>query len=694
MTTWRDSFALNAINSNSHEDPDVTVLDDGRMVAVWYERDGGVSEFYIRFQILDPFGNAIGPLLTVDPGNMSTVSFEPDIHALPNGGFVVVYLDAAATALIYRKYDSNGVELSDGTIVSGPGWRNAVDGPGVAVAADGSFFVTYNFRDPASTANDEVRGNLVDANGVVGTQQIIRADSFTTNPLSIQGNPSDPETAALKNGGFVTVYREGDGPEGSRKELTIEFRLTNSDGTNGINANVTLTDGSFDTNPVVAALDSGGFAVAFEETDSVNWRVFDSAGNAVAGRMSIELPGGVDGTGILGLSDGTFVIAYTDEARNVLVVLQLDASGTIMSSFDAQNNVGMFGETPSIELAELPDGRIVLTYGDTENFMEILDFGNTIDVFGNYQVGTVNNDVFTIDPGVALVDGGAGNDTITGNAGDNTIYGNEGFDTLRGGNGNDTLDGGLSADKLYGQGGDDYLEGGDGNDLLLGGTGADEMYGGLGRDVFYFDHLDTVVDGGAGYDRAIASSTSQAVSLDMTSGSIQAAFGSAFGDTLDASGATFRTRIAGEDGNDTIIGGTLADRITGDGGDDMITGGAGNDKFIFASGWGNDTITDFDNGRDRMDVAQAGITDISQLPISASGADTLVEFGADSILLQGVDVATVNAFDFRFAAASSDMMDDAASLLSTYNLPARSSFDDAYDWQESIYADIDDMMLF
>lgn len=688
MTIWREAFTLNDVNAFGHDDVDVTVLNDGRMVAVWYERDfSSNNDTFIKIQILDPFGNDIGPELTVNPSDTSPLYFDPDIHALPDGGFLIVYNDLKANALVYRKYDSLGVETSDGNIVSGTGWGIPFDGPGVAVAADGSFFVSYEFTDPGAPADQQIRGNLVDANGVVGAQVTIREDTEITSPSTIQGNPADPETAALKNGGFVTVYREGDGAVGSTKEATIEFYLSN-----GTRDNVTLTDGEFDSRPVVAALDSGGFVVAWEEQDSVNWKVFDSSGNALGVRKSVEIGGFVDGTGVLGLSDGTFVIAYFDETQNKMVAMHLDAAGTILTTQDVFGSAA--NDNPSVEMAEMPDGRVVLTFWSVENYMAVLDFGNTIDTFGNYQVGTTGNDTFTLAAGIELADGGTGNDTIIGNGGDNTIYGNDGFDELKGGNGNDTLDGGNSGDRLFGQNGDDFLTGGDGNDLLSGGNGADIIFGGAGRDTIYFDHLDTTVSGGAGYDRAIASSTSQAVSLDMTTGSIQAAFGSVFGDTLDASGASFRTRIAGEDGNDTIIGGTLADRITGDGGDDTITGGAGNDKFIFASGWGDDIITDFDNGRDRLDVAQAGITDISQLTITASGADTLVEFGADSILLQGVDVSTVNAFDFRFATVSSDMMDDAASLLSTYNLPARSSFDDAYDWQESIYADIDDMMLF
>jgi Ca2+-binding RTX toxin-like protein len=94
-----------------------------------------------------------------------------------------------------------------------------------------------------------------------------------------------------------------------------------------------------------------------------------------------------------------------------------------------------------------------------------------------------------------IIDGGAGNDTITAGAGDDTVQGGAERDFITGGSGSDHLDGGADIDKLYGDDGNDVLVGGDGNDylfglngndMLIGGAGNDYLHGGNGSDTFVF----------------------------------------------------------------------------------------------------------------------------------------------------------------------------------------------------------------
>ncbi len=101
-----------------------------------------------------------------------------------------------------------------------------------------------------------------------------------------------------------------------------------------------------------------------------------------------------------------------------------------------------------------------------------------------------NGQVFE-DTKAYLVNGQAGNDTITTAAGDDVVYGGSGADTISTGKGNDKLFGGSGADKLYGGADDDDLDGGSGNDVLDGGSGADYLVGGTGNDT---------MTGGSGQD--------------------------------------------------------------------------------------------------------------------------------------------------------------------------------------------------
>jgi len=129
-------------------------------------------------------------------------------------------------------------------------------------------------------------------------------------------------------------------------------------------------------------------------------------------------------------------------------------------------------------------------------------------------------------------------------------------------------------------------------------------------------------------------------------------------DNLD--GGAGSDRLDGGAGSDILVGGAGNDRLTGGSGDDAMDGGVGNDVFLFAAGFGHDTIAGFDSnpagGQDLLDIRSFGFTlatfadPITGVSIGAGPtvADTLVTFVAtgDTILLNGVAAATVDATDF------------------------------------------------
>jgi hypothetical protein len=91
----------------------------------------------------------------------------------------------------------------------------------------------------------------------------------------------------------------------------------------------------------------------------------------------------------------------------------------------------------------------------------------------------------------AIVDGGAGDDTIIGgfeqdiligNAGNDTIFGDRKTDLIFGGSGDDQLFGGPGRDNIFGQAGNDRIQGGSGNDTLYGMDGDDILAGDAGED--------------------------------------------------------------------------------------------------------------------------------------------------------------------------------------------------------------------
>ncbi len=248
--------------------------------------------------------------------------------------------------------------------------------------------------------------------------------------------------------------------------------------------------------------------------------------------------------------------------------------------------------------------------------------------------------------------GGDGNDTIVAGDGTDTIGGNGGDDVIDGGGGADSLDGGDGSDTFLvrdgfgadtivgGEGGVDsdtvdlsalstavtvdyfddesgevftgsdtlsfsqierfilteqsdslttgadsvgvYAEGRGGDDTMLGGIGDDTLLSGDGQDQIYADSGDDLIYGGAGNDEIGGDGGNDTVFGDEGNDYVQGGGG---GDV-----------VSGGTGDDTVLGNAGNDVVAGDAGDDRLSGGTGNDTFVYTSGDGSDTITDFNTG--------------------------------------------------------------------------------------------------
>ena len=101
-------------------------------------------------------------------------------------------------------------------------------------------------------------------------------------------------------------------------------------------------------------------------------------------------------------------------------------------------------------------------------------------------------------------------------------------------------------------------------------------------------------------------------------------------------------------GNDTVATGAGIDTLEGEEGDDMLTGGLGADMFVFDGTFGNDTVTDFEDGIDLLDFSGSTLT-FADLTITQSGADSLIEDGlCNSITLTGITSTDITVDDFIF----------------------------------------------
>jgi Ca2+-binding RTX toxin-like protein len=243
----------------------------------------------------------------------------------------------------------------------------------------------------------------------------------------------------------------------------------------------------------------------------------------------------------------------------------------------------VFADTAGVSL-DLAASSIEFAYGGVGN--DIFDAGgatSTVLLYGDagadQLIGGSGSDIIHFDSQDTVVQGGAGVDfavvDFQETGGVSLNLGTAGIEFAYGGVGNDVFDasGAASTVQLFGLG------------------GADQLIGGAGDDVLWIDNLDTLVQGGAGVDTAVAYLESGGVSLDLTAAGIEVVQGGAFDDIFTAAGSSQNTRLVGLGGADTLTGGL---------GDDVIFGGEGNDD-IFASA-GNDYLQG-DGGTDTVHYA-------------------------------------------------------------------------------------------
>lgn len=198
--------------------------------------------------------------------------------------------------------------------------------------------------------------------------------------------------------------------------------------------------------------------------------------------------------------------------------------------------------------------------------------------------------------------GSAGDDVLRGTGHDDELFGRAGNDTLHGGQGNDHISGGKGNDKLFG---------GAGSDTLIGGEGSDALSGGAGNDTLYADSEDSLVDGGAGYDRVVMvyrpGGFGDGGPAEHSWVGVEEVTGTSNNDNLWLHTAT-GVRIDAGEGGDFIVTGS---------GDDTFVAGAGSDWFD--AGEGFDTAVFSGNFADYQILYMGGAVEMTDLRLDASG---------------------------------------------------------------------------
>ncbi|MCE3232976.1 MAG: calcium binding hemolysin protein [Rickettsiaceae bacterium] len=308
-------------------------------------------------------------------------------------------------------------------------------------------------------------------------------------------------------------------------------------------------------------------------------------------------------------------------------------------------------------------------------------FNRDITAFNQLNITQYGNDTIIVTPFsvyglITLVLKNVSSSQLTAN---NFIFhsleGTGGDDSILGGTNGNILNGYAGNDILDGYTGDDKLNGGDGNDTLLFGQGNDTLTGGAGSDTFkltsgfdtYSTQLATITD----FD---VNDPNEKIDLSAIDGTVrkfeEIRFIASGSDTKiytnpnsnqyilvkNTTPANFTqdnvvgitdkqailegteendTLYASSNDNYTIVGKGGDDTLVSNNGYDILTGGTGNDIFKFATGFGHDTITDFEAGNPDEKIYLPEIANVykfSDLNISQDGNDTVINISSSNTI--------------------------------------------------------------
>jgi Ca2+-binding RTX toxin-like protein len=634
----------------------VAAIGGGRFVVVWEDDTNtfgvGLGPKDIVGQVFDATEAKVGSEFVVNQVYFDYDQSQPDIVALPGGGFAVAMksfgdpLFEDGENIIVEIFDADGVKVSDDDFRQSPGGPKFVDDTKPSITAvSGGYAVVYQQSDGV---DEHIVGHIVSA-GVIGP-------AFTVEGTAGVGR--DPETTTLENGNFVVVYEVE--AAGGATQVRAQIRTA---------AGALVTDVLIDSDNAdefgpakVAALAGGGFAVAFQRENveeggpGILIKVYDAGGSPVAETDSpafATTAGGVTEPAIVAMPDGGFVVVWHETETGAIRGQRFDDDASANGSEFIVANVA--GTLSSPQITVLGDGRLLISLvrdeggGDTDVFTTIWDPRDSP------IAGTAGDDVLTARVEGATVSGLGGNDTLHGGAGNDVLHGGRGVDRMEGGAGNDlyyvyeasdvvvegpgngsndwvatgthyrlsagaqieklttTNVGGLTAIDLTGNAVSQVIHGNAGRNWIDGGGGGDRMVGHEGNDVYIVNSAaDVIVEAvNEGVLDIVAVRTSYVLTAGAEIESLR---------TTNFAGLS-PINLTGNAFGQSVYGNAGANVINGGGGNDTLFGLGGADVFVFDTplGPGNvDVLADFVSGEDLVHLDNGVFTGLSLGALSAA----------------------------------------------------------------------------
>jgi hypothetical protein len=371
-------------------DPQVVALPDGGYVVVWRDESlvHNPNGATIVGQRYDRAGERVGGEVHLGSATSGSQS-APAVTALADGTFAVAFVDLTGgdNDIQVNIFDASlGFVRSDTIDAS----ANQTTNPALAAFADGSYAIAYTLGAGADT---DIVARIVSAAGAVGAEFDIHNEADNSDLV---------ELATLTSGNVVAVYQ--DESSGSATDTDILFRIFTPAGA-AVTASTpvaALSDADIESDPDVAALRGGGFVVVCSEDVAgfeLHGSLYDNDGNSV----NTSIVNGFQSdtpmeTNVVALADGGFLttwangqVPFPPGASDIVGSARYNAAGidatTGMPNSGAEIEIHN-GEVDGLETAILQEGHVVYVFGlpaagDVDVVTTIWNPRGTVDDFGS-----------------------------------------------------------------------------------------------------------------------------------------------------------------------------------------------------------------------------------------------------------------------------------------------------------------------
>jgi VCBS repeat-containing protein len=338
-------FLVNSGTANDQDLPAVTALAGGGFVATWQSDTGTDTDIVGR--IFDASGTAAGTDITLNTQGAGDQAM-PALSALPGGGFVAVWEsdtpgqgDASGSGIKARVFDATGTQVEAESLINSltTGDQGA---PDIATLNNGSLVAVWTADAPsdADTNGTAVKARIIQPDGTQVTAEfLVNAETF--------GVQQNAVVTPLASGGFLVSWESNDGQGSDTSSFAVKGRIFDATGTpvSGEFQVNTATAG-FQNAPEITALNDGSFVAVWTSqfigqttgpTD-IQAQLYNADGTpkGTEFRVNDETDNRQSEPVVTALPTGGFAVAWTSEDQS-----SGDGSGSAIKAtyFDADGNL-------------------------------------------------------------------------------------------------------------------------------------------------------------------------------------------------------------------------------------------------------------------------------------------------------------------------------------------------------------------